>query len=172
MRFLVKRFCFSRISFLFAMRFHVSFHFDRLIFYSPPCASISSALWSLIINHPGSFFSRAILFLCLFFLVCMCPCLPFSAALRILIRSHSHLHILALYLSYTVCDMSAPVLRLRLGLFPSPCYVSPQALNLRLRLLPPPLSATMKQVARTVAKVELSDHVCDVVFALFDCDGN
>eukprot|EP00063_Salmo_salar_P066567 XP_014041402.1 PREDICTED: calcium uptake protein 1, mitochondrial-like [Salmo salar] len=30
----------------------------------------------------------------------------------------------------------------------------------------------MKQVARTVAKVELSDHVCDVVFALFDCDGN
>lgn len=33
------------------------------------------------------------------------------------------------------------------------------------------LSATMKQVARTVAKVELSDHVCDVVFALFDCDG-
>uniref|UniRef100_A0A9J8BLP4 Calcium uptake protein 1, mitochondrial n=1 Tax=Cyprinus carpio carpio TaxID=630221 RepID=A0A9J8BLP4_CYPCA len=32
--------------------------------------------------------------------------------------------------------------------------------------------ATMKQVARTVAKVELSDHVCDVVFALFDCDGN
>ena len=33
------------------------------------------------------------------------------------------------------------------------------------------LPATMKQVARTVAKVELSDHVCDVVFALFDCDG-
>lgn len=33
------------------------------------------------------------------------------------------------------------------------------------------LSVTMKQVARTVAKVELSDHVCDVVFALFDCDG-
>ncbi|XP_016088400.1 calcium uptake protein 1, mitochondrial, partial [Sinocyclocheilus grahami] len=33
-------------------------------------------------------------------------------------------------------------------------------------------TATMKQVARTVAKVELSDHVCDVVFALFDCDGN
>ncbi|XP_051897271.1 calcium uptake protein 1, mitochondrial isoform X3 [Pristis pectinata] len=32
--------------------------------------------------------------------------------------------------------------------------------------------ATMKQVARTVAKVELSDHVCDVVFALFDSDGN
>uniref|UniRef100_A0A8K9XIE0 Calcium uptake protein 1, mitochondrial n=1 Tax=Oncorhynchus mykiss TaxID=8022 RepID=A0A8K9XIE0_ONCMY len=32
--------------------------------------------------------------------------------------------------------------------------------------------ATMKQVARTVAKVDLSDHVCDVVFALFDCDGN
>ncbi|XP_039994787.1 calcium uptake protein 1, mitochondrial isoform X4 [Xiphias gladius] len=31
---------------------------------------------------------------------------------------------------------------------------------------------TMKQVARTVAKVELSDHVCDVVFTLFDCDGN
>ncbi|KAM9412343.1 calcium uptake protein 1, mitochondrial-like isoform 1-T1 [Salvelinus alpinus] len=30
----------------------------------------------------------------------------------------------------------------------------------------------MKQVARTVAKVELSDHVCDVVFALFDSDGN
>lgn len=29
----------------------------------------------------------------------------------------------------------------------------------------------MQQVARTVAKVELSDHVCDVVFALFDCDG-
>lgn len=36
-------------------------------------------------------------------------------------------------------------------------------------LCPPPV--TMKQVARTVAKVELSDHVCDVVFALFDCDG-
>ena len=34
-----------------------------------------------------------------------------------------------------------------------------------------PLSVTMQQVARTVAKVELSDHVCDVVFALFDCDG-
>lgn len=33
------------------------------------------------------------------------------------------------------------------------------------------LSVTMQQVARTVAKVELSDHVCDVVFALFDCDG-
>lgn len=33
------------------------------------------------------------------------------------------------------------------------------------------VSVTMKQVARTVAKVELSDHVCDVVFALFDCDG-
>lgn len=32
-------------------------------------------------------------------------------------------------------------------------------------------TATMKQVARTVAKVELSDHVCDVVFALFDSDG-
>ncbi|XP_074152968.1 calcium uptake protein 1, mitochondrial isoform X1 [Sminthopsis crassicaudata] len=32
--------------------------------------------------------------------------------------------------------------------------------------------ATMQQVAKTVAKVELSDHVCDVVFALFDCDGN
>ncbi|XP_038638629.1 calcium uptake protein 1, mitochondrial isoform X1 [Scyliorhinus canicula] len=32
--------------------------------------------------------------------------------------------------------------------------------------------ATMKQVARTVARVELSDHVCDVVFALFDSDGN
>ncbi|XP_045153025.1 LOW QUALITY PROTEIN: calcium uptake protein 1, mitochondrial-like [Echinops telfairi] len=31
---------------------------------------------------------------------------------------------------------------------------------------------TMRQVARTVAKVELSDHVCNVVFALFDCDGN
>uniref|UniRef100_G3W5G4 Calcium uptake protein 1, mitochondrial n=1 Tax=Sarcophilus harrisii TaxID=9305 RepID=G3W5G4_SARHA len=30
--------------------------------------------------------------------------------------------------------------------------------------------ATMQQVAKTVAKVELSDHVCDVVFALFDCD--
>lgn len=29
----------------------------------------------------------------------------------------------------------------------------------------------MQQAARTVAKVELSDHVCDVVFALFDCDG-
>ncbi|ETE65912.1 Calcium uptake protein 1, mitochondrial, partial [Ophiophagus hannah] len=27
---------------------------------------------------------------------------------------------------------------------------------------------TMQQVAKTVAKVELSDHVCDVVFALFD----
>uniref|UniRef100_A0AAZ3RUH0 Calcium uptake protein 1, mitochondrial n=1 Tax=Oncorhynchus tshawytscha TaxID=74940 RepID=A0AAZ3RUH0_ONCTS len=27
------------------------------------------------------------------------------------------------------------------------------------------------QVAPTVAKVDLSDHVCDVVFALFDCDG-
>lgn len=43
-----------------------------------------------------------------------------------------------------------------------------------LRLVPHcslPPSATMKQVARTVAKVELSDHVCDVVFALFDCDG-
>lgn len=37
--------------------------------------------------------------------------------------------------------------------------------------LMPPRLATMKQVARTVAKVELSDHVCDVVFALFDCDG-
>uniref|UniRef100_A0A8B9KCJ3 Calcium uptake protein 1, mitochondrial n=1 Tax=Astyanax mexicanus TaxID=7994 RepID=A0A8B9KCJ3_ASTMX len=35
-----------------------------------------------------------------------------------------------------------------------------------------PYHSTMKQVARTVAKVELSDHVCDVVFALFDCDGN
>ncbi|XP_034632747.1 calcium uptake protein 1, mitochondrial [Trachemys scripta elegans] len=34
------------------------------------------------------------------------------------------------------------------------------------------ISVTMQQVARTVAKVELSDHVCDVVFALFDCDGN
>lgn len=33
------------------------------------------------------------------------------------------------------------------------------------------VSVTMQQVARTVAKVELSDHVCDVVFALFDCDG-
>lgn len=33
------------------------------------------------------------------------------------------------------------------------------------------LSDTMQQVAKTVAKVELSDHVCDVVFALFDCDG-
>lgn len=32
-------------------------------------------------------------------------------------------------------------------------------------------AVTMQQVARTVAKVELSDHVCDVVFALFDCDG-
>ncbi|XP_041032358.1 calcium uptake protein 1, mitochondrial isoform X2 [Carcharodon carcharias] len=32
--------------------------------------------------------------------------------------------------------------------------------------------ATMKHVARTVARVELSDHVCDVVFALFDSDGN
>ncbi|XP_064125773.1 calcium uptake protein 1, mitochondrial isoform X2 [Loxodonta africana] len=31
---------------------------------------------------------------------------------------------------------------------------------------------TMQQVARTVAQVALSDHVCDVVFALFDCDGN
>jgi len=37
--------------------------------------------------------------------------------------------------------------------------------------LSPAPTATMKQVARTVAKVELSDHVCDVVFALFDCDG-
>lgn len=37
--------------------------------------------------------------------------------------------------------------------------------------LPLCVPATMKQVARTVAKVELSDHVCDVVFALFDCDG-
>jgi len=36
---------------------------------------------------------------------------------------------------------------------------------------PPSRPVTMKQVARTVAKVELSDHVCDVVFALFDCDG-
>ncbi|KAL0617791.1 hypothetical protein AAY473_014659 [Plecturocebus cupreus] len=33
------------------------------------------------------------------------------------------------------------------------------------------ITVTMQQVARTVAKVELSDHVCDVVFALFDCDG-
>ncbi|XP_032805892.1 calcium uptake protein 1, mitochondrial isoform X2 [Petromyzon marinus] len=32
--------------------------------------------------------------------------------------------------------------------------------------------STMQQVARTVAKVELSDHVCDVVYTLFDCDGN
>ena len=31
---------------------------------------------------------------------------------------------------------------------------------------------TMQQVARTTAKVELSNHVCDVVFVLFDCDGN
>uniref|UniRef100_A0A8C4R4W4 Calcium uptake protein 1, mitochondrial n=1 Tax=Eptatretus burgeri TaxID=7764 RepID=A0A8C4R4W4_EPTBU len=31
---------------------------------------------------------------------------------------------------------------------------------------------TMKQVARTVAGVELSDHVCNVVFALFDSDEN
>lgn len=38
-------------------------------------------------------------------------------------------------------------------------------------VLPALFLATMKQVARTVAKVELSDHVCDVVFALFDCDG-
>lgn len=36
---------------------------------------------------------------------------------------------------------------------------------------PRSLAVTMQQVARTVAKVELSDHVCDVVFALFDCDG-
>lgn len=35
----------------------------------------------------------------------------------------------------------------------------------------PSVAVTMQQVARTVAKVELSDHVCDVVFALFDCDG-
>lgn len=38
-------------------------------------------------------------------------------------------------------------------------------------LCPPSVAVTMQQVARTVAKVELSDHVCDVVFALFDCDG-
>lgn len=40
-----------------------------------------------------------------------------------------------------------------------------------LTLCPLSVSVTMQQVARTVAKVELSDHVCDVVFALFDCDG-
>lgn len=43
--------------------------------------------------------------------------------------------------------------------------------NVSLTLCPPPVAVTMQQVARTVAKVELSDHVCDVVFALFDCDG-
>jgi len=37
--------------------------------------------------------------------------------------------------------------------------------------VPSSRAVTMPQVARTVAKVELSDHVCDVVFALFDCDG-
>ncbi|XP_041324029.1 calcium uptake protein 1, mitochondrial isoform X2 [Pyrgilauda ruficollis] len=42
----------------------------------------------------------------------------------------------------------------------------------RVMQCPPCVAVTMQQVARTVAKVELSDHVCDVVFALFDCDGN
>lgn len=45
-----------------------------------------------------------------------------------------------------------------------------KSISLLLPFLHP--SVTMKQVARTVAKVELSDHVCDVVFGLFDCDGN
>lgn len=40
-----------------------------------------------------------------------------------------------------------------------------------LTLCPPSVAVTMQQVAKTVAKVEVSDHVCDVVFALFDCDG-
>lgn len=43
--------------------------------------------------------------------------------------------------------------------------------NVSLTLCPLSVAVTMQQVARTVAKVELSDHVCDVVFALFDCDG-
>lgn len=32
-------------------------------------------------------------------------------------------------------------------------------------------SATLKHVAWTVAKVELSDHMVDLVFVLFDEDG-
>lgn len=32
--------------------------------------------------------------------------------------------------------------------------------------------ATLKHVAKTVAHVDLSDHVLDVVFVLFDEDGN
>lgn len=58
------------------------------------------------------------------------------------------------------------------GLAPLLLYHSiTQVVNLYLRFPPSCLTVTMKQVARTVAKVELSDHVCDVVFALFDCDG-
>ena len=33
------------------------------------------------------------------------------------------------------------------------------------------IAATLKHVARTVADVELSDHVVDVVFVLFDENG-
>lgn len=55
--------------------------------------------------------------------------------------------------------IETPVIKLR----HSSVFIHPCSLTLS--------SATMKQVARTVAKVELSDHVCDVVFALFDCDG-
>jgi hypothetical protein len=32
--------------------------------------------------------------------------------------------------------------------------------------------STMKHVARTVARVELSDHLLDVVFTLFDANGD
>lgn len=88
----------------------------------------------------------------------------------VLSPTHSHLHVLLLHLPSTVAirahrrstDTLTPPLPYRHPTDSEPLSLSLSSL---------PLPATMKQVARTVAKVELSDHVCDVVFALFDCDG-
>lgn len=101
-----------------------------------------------------------------FFLI---PFWPLHPVLSILVEWLSLAHP-SCHLFLHLCDMNAQ--KLQRPDHSEVCTLfSHHTVTSSLCLLPLSLSATMKQVARTVAKVELSDHVCDVVFALFDCDG-
>lgn len=180
---------------LLSMWSEIALALATFLFHVSPFLVHFCALWSLIIDHPGRdfrvFLSCYVIFLLFLILLLFSSAFPhvplqsvifclFAMFIIALIWRPSALHFLVLsphpHSSYIIVVQIHRSSSCYQCTWTCACCSSPSA-TLSHKLWPClsvyslPLSATMKQVARTVAKVELSDHVCDVVFALFDCDG-